>query len=242
MRDGYFIIEKEVLMIDIIRRVLDSIPHFNFIGSSANYEIAFNTILKERPNIVFLCVDNTITKPFELVRDLSRYIEEVPVIIAISKSKSKAYEVIKNDFFDYLLKPFSELELRKTMMRLKKQIADSNKLTVCLKSYKDYRYINTDDILFLKADNNTTDFHMKDGHVIEAYKTLKTFEQLLPHNFLRIHKSYVINSKYVSRINYGKNLCTVNPLSFKIPFTKTYIANVENINNMLSQTAIVSLN
>ncbi len=239
---SYYIIEKEESVVQAIRSVLDDCSYFNFKGRSSDYEEAFNSILKELPSLVFLCIDNTIDQPFEFAKELQRYSEECITIIAISNTKNQAYNVIKNDFFDYLLKPMSELDLRKTISKLKGEISSSPKLTVCLKSYKDYRYVNTDDILFLKADNNTTDFHMKDGNIIGAYKTLKTFEELLPDNFLRIHKSYVINSNYVSRINYGKSICTVNPQRFSIPFTKTYIENVEAINHMLAQNSILSLN
>lgn len=114
--------------------------------------------------------------------------------------------------------------------------------TVCLKSNKDYQYLNTEKILFLKADNNTTDFHMKDGAIIGAYKTLKTFESTLPQNFLRIHKSYIINICYISRIHYGKSICIIKYPFCKIPFTKTFIKNIESINKSLTNNTFVVLN
>jgi DNA-binding LytR/AlgR family response regulator len=102
--------------------------------------------------------------------------------------------------------------------------------------------LNTDEILFLKADNNATDFFMRDGSTISAFKTLKVFEGLLPDNFLRIHKSYIINSRHVSRINFGKLVCTVERDIHKIPFTKTYLDNVEIMNNALSKSSFLFLN
>ncbi|WP_420845211.1 LytTR family transcriptional regulator DNA-binding domain-containing protein [Maribacter litopenaei] len=39
---------------------------------------------------------------------------------------------------------------------------------------------------------------MKDGTVVNAFKTLKTFEKQLPQNFIRIHQSYIVNTNYVS--------------------------------------------
>ena len=97
---------------------------------------------------------------------------------------------------------------------------EKNPETLCLKSYSDYHYVDTKDILYLQADNNTTDFVMKDGTTISAYKTLKTYQQQLPKNFVRIHQSYILNTDYVSRINYGKSLCTLKLRKVQLPFSK----------------------
>ena len=123
----------------------------------------------------------------------------------------------------------------------KKQQITTNK-TLCLQSYKDYRYLDTDNVLFLKADNNTSDFYLVDGTTISAFKTLKIFENQLPNNFFRIHKSYIVNKNYVSGINFGKQKCTVEKSAFKIPFTKTYIDNIEFIKESISDISISNLN
>jgi DNA-binding LytR/AlgR family response regulator len=123
----------------------------------------------------------------------------------------------------------------------KKHPFKSNK-TICLKSYKDYQYLNLDEILFLRADNNTTDFHMNDGSVVNSFKTLKTYESILPKNFLRVHKSYIINSDYVSRVNFGSSKCTLKKHSQNVPFTKTYKDNVDFMINSLTPTTKVQLN
>ncbi|MDC8004743.1 LytTR family DNA-binding domain-containing protein [Aureisphaera galaxeae] len=214
----------------------------SLIGSTSNRKEAINTILKQNPSVVFLNVDGVVERPFELADEVARYSDNPPVFIAISKGKEHAYDVIKHGFVDYLLKPLEELDVRKSIMKLEKRATVERAQTICLKSYKDYQYLNTEDILFLKADNNTTDFYMKDGSVIGAFKTLRTFEDILPKNFLRIHKSYIINSNYVSRIQYGKSLCTISENNFRIPFTKTFIDNVEQINNTLYKSSVLSLN
>lgn len=240
--NNYFVIENESTSIERIKSVLDNFEDFYCIGNSSDTNIAMNTILKETPSLVFLSVDNVIESPFKFSNSLNQYLDTPPLVIGISSSKTKAYKAIKNNFFDYLLKPLSDLEVRKTILKAKKDNVFKTQNTVCLKSYKDYRYLNTNEILFLKADNNTTDFYMTDGSTISAFKTLKTYENLLPNSFLRIHKSYVINSNYVSGINYGKLMCTINKCGLNIPFTKTYIDNVKVINKTLSQSALTAMN
>lgn len=239
---NYFIIDNDQNSIQRIKHVLEDYYEFNCVGVSSDYDDAMNTILKETPDLVFFNVDNAVENPFRLAQELNLFNDDFPVFIAMSSSKDTVYDVIKNGFFDFLLCPLPELEIRKTVLRVLKKFPARARKNICLKSYKDYQYLKTDEIMFLKADNNTTDFYMNDGNIITAYKTLKTFEDILPNNFHRIHKSYIINKNFVSRIQYGKLSCTIKRNSYEVPFTKTYISTIENMNRALSEYSYESLN
>ncbi len=102
-------------------------------------------------------------------------------------------------------------------------------LTICVKSYGDYRFISSETICYLKADNNSTDIYMKNGDVITAFKTLKNFETTLPLPFVRVHNSYIINIKAITRIHTGNSVCHLYDGSVKIPFSKSYKINVDKI-------------
>ncbi len=248
----YIIIEKNIEIIRSIQNVLDGFGDVIFSGSTCNESEALTLIFKNNPDIVFLDMDNTIDNLADFLLDINQNNKNQPTFIGLSSSEKNAHKAFRYNFFDHLLKPLTELTLHRSFLRYQKKHPSSicevvcNKLrkceTICLKSNKDYRYLNTHEILFLKADNNTTDFHMKDGSVIGAYKTLKTFENTLPPNFLRIHKSYIINSCCVSRIHYGKAICIIKGLSYKIPFTKTFIENINAINVSLSKRSFITLN
>lgn len=102
-------------------------------------------------------------------------------------------------------------------------------LIICIKSYGDYRFIEASNISYLKADNNSTDIHLKTGEVITAFKTLKSFETTLPLPFVRIHNSYIINITAISRIHTGNSMCHLVGSTLKIPFSKSYKDNVDKI-------------
>nr|WP_299486324.1 LytTR family transcriptional regulator DNA-binding domain-containing protein [uncultured Allomuricauda sp.] len=104
------------------------------------------------------------------------------------------------------------------------------KRSLALKSYNDYQYLDTEDIVYLKADNNSTDFFMKDGSLITTFKTLGSFEKALPPNFFRAHNSYIVNGEYITRINYGKSILGLKNMR-EIPFSKTYRQNVDYFKN-----------
>lgn len=238
----YYIIEPDKKIAENIKKVFDEFPDLKYLGTSATFEASQDIIYKEYPKLLLVDFDHT-ENLLNYLSEMKQYFDDPPEFIALSFSTDKAYSAIKNNFFDYLIKPLSNLELRKAALRIKKKLHSKRiKKNLCLKSYKDYHYIDTEEIVLLKADNNTTDFFLADGSTVIAYKTLKTFETLLPDNFIRIHKSYIVNIDYVNRINYGKNICTVKEIAESIPFTKTYIGNVERLTKSLSDSSVLSLN
>lgn len=238
----YIIVEKDVEVVKFIRTIVDQFNDMRFSGTAKDQNGALHLIFKMAPDIVFFGFDDVVDQLSDFLLDVAKHSKKDPIFIAMSSSKNRAYEAYKYDFFDYLLKPLNEITLQRCLLKYKKKYPPKVSEMICLKSNKDYQYLNADEIAFLKADNNTTDFYMMDGSIIGAYKTLKTFEDALPDNFLRIHKSYIINSKFVSRIHYGKAVCLIKTPSFKIPFTKTFKDNIDAINNALSNRTFITLN
>lgn len=110
----------------------------------------------------------------------------------------------------------------------------SKPLVICVKSYGDYRYIDASEICYLQADNNSTDIHLNTGEMITAFKTLKHFEGILVRPFVRIHNSYIVNIDYISRIHTGNSVCHLKNSTVKLPFSKSYKENIEQIINNIA--------
>lgn len=110
-----------------------------------------------------------------------------------------------------------------------KEEKDIKPLIIGVKSYGDYRFIEAKDVCYLKADNNSTDIHLHTGEIITSFKTLKHFERILALPFVRIHNSFIVNINYVSRIHTGNGLCYIKNTTIKLPFSKSYKENVDDI-------------
>jgi len=239
----YTIIDSDAVSNLQLHAFLEEYGDFECINTTRTPSEGLNDILKYTPDIVFINLNHDYSSIFLMVMEIHQYINKLPILIGIAKTKDYAYDAIKNGFFDYWLQPYNEFDIRKSLLKLRKRVPkEKAPATLCLKSYNDFQYLNTNDILYLKADNNTTEFFMKDGTIINAYKTLKTFENTLPKNFMRIHQSYIVNTTYVSRINFGKSICALKAVNENIPFSKTYRKNMDNLKNILSKNTLSSLN
>ena len=243
MEYTYTIIDSDAVSNLQLHAFLEEYGDFECINTTRTPSEGLNDILKYTPDIVFINLNHDYSSIFLMVMEIHQYINKLPILIGIAKTKDYAYDAIKNGFFDYWLQPYNEFDIRKSLLKLRKRVPkEKAPATLCLKSYNDFQYLNTNDILYLKADNNTTEFFMKDGTIINAYKTLKTFENTLPKNFMRIHQSYIVNTTYVSRINFGKSICALKAVNENIPFSKTYRKNMDNLKNILSKNTLSSLN
>jgi len=243
MEYTYSILDSDATSNLQLQHYLEDYGDFSLVSHARNSSEGLDSILKYAPDIVFVNLNDKAYDYFLMVTELYQYIKELPIFIGISKTKEYAYDAIKNNFFDYWLMPYNEFNIRKSILRLKKLMPKEKDIqTLCLKSYRDYHYVDTQDILYLQADSNATDFIMKDGTVISAYKTLKTYQQQLPKNFVRIHQSYILNTDYVSRINYGKSVCTLKLRKVQLPFSKSYRENVDDLKKVLSKNSIPSVN
>ncbi|WP_338357338.1 LytR/AlgR family response regulator transcription factor [Yeosuana marina] len=232
----YLIIDSNRNTICKIEKTLQNLEGFHSLKPTSSRQRAMDQILTEQPDVVFLNMDGVIDQPLGFALELHLYDISMPHFIGVSNNEDQVYQAMKHGFYDYLLTPICKTEIRKSLLRYQKTFRKSPEL-VCLKSYKDYHFLDTSEIRFLKADNNTTDFHMVNGEIITAFKTLKTYEDQLPGHFKRIHKSYIINTSKVTRIDFGKALCRLANIETSIPFSKKFKDNIDVIHRSLCKAS-----
>lgn len=231
------IISQNHHMKEQLKFQLNQLEIFNVSWFANDEQDFYKQTFKNIPEVIFIDLDNYhLENPMLLLREI--YDLEAPSskVIAISSNKKLAYNCIKLNVFDFLLNPLSDYELVKCIQKLR-GIIQEKKSKICLRAKSDYQYVDLADILYLRADNNYTDFHLINGKKITGFDSLKTFETLLPEGFLRIHKSYIINISQVSRINFGKSHISLKQVGpdLKIPFSDKYKLYVKNFNENLVQ-------
>lgn len=261
MNYSYIIIDDDQQSVLETQAIAKDFAELTFVASANNYKKGLNLILKHKPDLVFLEIDPLDLKSklsLLLINELHRYLKKVPEIIITTKKKKLAFEAIKFGVADYFLKPIKKSDVIKLILQLNKKLepeqistlseninshafvcnnelgTSQQSLVLCIKSYGDYRYIDTRDIAYLKADNNSTDIHLQTGEMITAFKTLKHFESALYYPFVRIHNSYIVNSAFISRIHTGNSICHIKNTTVKLPFSKTYKSNIDLIISRIS--------
>ena len=200
-----------LLLINELYRYLKGIP--KIIITTTKKDLAFEAI------------------QYEVADYLLKPIERIDLIKSILKLKKSIGEdevfMVQNSVFDNEPKSIVEPSPAQSVQNEISTIEQP--LIICIKSYGDYRYIDAKDICYFQADNNSTDIHLNNGEMVTAFKTLKHFEGILSHPFIRIHNSYIVNRNHISRIHTGNAVCYIKNTPIKLPFSKSYKGNVDLI-------------
>jgi two-component system LytT family response regulator len=242
----FYCIGTAIDTIEAVNKVLEFHPQLVFLtlgdNSKPNKSFALIAQLNQYLNILpyFICIADNQEFAFDAIKFgvldyLLRPLEEPELRKCLFRFKKKIADSGYTNNAVNLQTAFlnvsnqmqlNESDFDRTDAGLQKNEVD---IQICIKSYGDYQFIALKDVVYLKADNNTTDFHMQNGKKLTAYKTLKHYENNLPSFFYRIHNSYIVNSNYVSRINTGKLLCYLDNNEISVSFSKTFKENIDTI-------------
>lgn len=233
MKYSYIIIDDEIQSALNTQAVFEGFENYNLVGIALNHKEALFLAALHKPEIIVLEIDPSNQDSglsLKIIHEIHRHAKINPQVIVLSKDTNLAYEALKSNVLDYIKKPLDAFELQKAILRFEEVVQNRN-TTICVKSYGDYRFVESDEVVYLKADNNSTDMYTNSGNVIIAFKSMKHFESILPSQFVRIHKSYIVNMKYIARIHMSNNACYLKNSKTQLPFSKTYRRNVVMIIN-----------
>lgn len=177
---------------------------FEILAKCSSVEQAIPEIQRHEPELVFLDIQMPQKNGFTLLESFP--FREFEVIFTTAH-KEHGIEAIKNEAFDYLLKPIDITELNKTVSRYINKVLSKKdsfysleKLlkgnqVIILKSQDIDEYVDLNDILYLEAKGNYTNFHLEGGLKKIVSKSLGVYERRLKSSkmFIRIHDSILAN-------------------------------------------------
>ena len=186
-------------------------PDISITGKATSVVETAKLLRKQQPDILFLDImlgDGTGFDVLEIFPHLRSK------IIFVTASDEFAIRAFKFAAIDYVLKPYSDEDLKNAIEKAKQHIQpDSEQLSVLKESISSPNQrpkkislhtldkivvVDLDEIVRCQSDNNYTQFFFQDGSKILVTKTLKSFSDMLKnYQFLRVHQSHLVNVKYV---------------------------------------------
>jgi len=173
-------------------------------------------INEHKPDLVFLDIEMPWMNGFEMLECLGDNINfEVVFVTAYDQYAIRAFKVKAQD---YLLKPVDKDDLINCVNRIQESSEhfSKEKLTeivsemdkplnsnrILLHAKNAIEVVSQDELIYLQADSNYCNVHVKDGKRIMVTKTLNELEKLLDaEQFIRIHRSYTVNINFIKKIS-----------------------------------------
>ena len=227
----YILFEPDSSIAKSISQALDAHGEFRCLQVVKDANFKIHKILEFPPELVIINLDKFPSASIKLVEKLNLALGIPPKYIGVTNDITKGFEAFKNGFVDIINLPLKGPDLQRVVSRYKTCVP-SNRF-ICLRYYHDFHYLKLNNIVYLKADNYTTEFFTTDGKQVTNFKTLKHSHEQLPTQFQRIHKSYVINSHFVRRIHIGKHELYLQNVAKPLPISKSFLPNICIIKSML---------
>lgn len=176
------------------------------IGSSSDYKEALDFLTLYTPDILFLDINLGEQTGFNLLEQL-RELPDTDIIMVTAYSEH-SLEAFKHGAINYLLKPVNPEELTQAINRIthrnsKKTLPEDKNERLLYPSRDGYNSIAYKDIICIKADGSYVNIYTSSDIPIIVSKNLHFFERLLIEHgeFIRVHKSYIVNTKHIQRID-----------------------------------------
>ncbi|MFV8363708.1 LytR/AlgR family response regulator transcription factor [Flavobacterium sp. ZT3P35] len=191
------LVDDEILNLKNLEIILiENFPEIQILGLFQTTEDA-KLFLENNPiQLLFLDISMPVENGFDL---LAQFPVRNFQVIFVTAHEDFAINAIRVGALDYILKPILISELKIAIAKVseiyKPDIA--NKLTLTYEGGKSI--LDFDEILYLKGFDNITTIYLTKKRKLTVAKTLKHFESILKNDFFRIHKSFIVNLKFVSK-------------------------------------------
>jgi two-component system, LytTR family, response regulator len=171
-----------------------------------------------KPDLVFLDVEMPVLNGIDMLLQF----EEIKFDVIFTTAYDQyAVKAIKLNALDYLLKPIDKDDLILAIEKVKNKQTQISRQQVdamhevhktkvinkiALSTLKGLQFINLDDLIRIEGESNYCNFILRDKKKILLSKKLGDAEEILKgnDNFFRVHKSHIINLKFVEKYIRGE--------------------------------------
>ncbi len=214
------IVDDELYNLELLEHfVTKYCPQIKILDRVSTKEKGVQLINELQPQLVFLDIVLDTGTGFDLLEEISFRKTHV---IFVTSYEEFALKALKFNAVDYILKPVDIEELIVAVNKAHKSILNERYLderqihmlskSICenrlpnefltVSSLKKIDFIRSEDVMYLESEGKYTVLYLNNGEQMVSTKSLGYYEEVVdPSLFFRIHKSYLVNLKYVTSIN-----------------------------------------
>lgn len=238
------IVDDEPLARSVIKEYLQQHPQIQVMQECNDGFEGIKAIMAHQPDVIFLDIQMPKINGFEMLE----LVEQPPAVIFTTAFDEYAIRAFESHAVDYLLKPFSQerfdkaieklLERETPMVAVNTQAlleeaaqSPQQNQRIVVKIGNKIKIIPIDDVHYLEAADDYVKIHTKEGAFLKN-KTMSHFEKVLhAQQFVRTHRSYIVNVQLVSRIDpYEKESYMAQlKTGAQVPVSKTGYAKLKTV-------------
>lgn len=230
------IIDDEPLARSITKEYLQKHPDLELMQECNDGFEGLKALQEHQPDLIFLDIQMPKITGFEMLE----LIEQPPSVIFTTAFDEYAIKAFEAHAIDYLLKPFNQERFDKAIAKWKEQKVNSTEKAtqellesasqspsqnkrIVVKNGSKIKIIPVHDVQYLEAADDYVKIHTSEGYFLKN-KTMAHFENTLDkEQFVRSHRSYIVNVQQITRIDpYEKdNHVAILRSGVKVPVSRS---------------------
>ncbi|MCE7996821.1 MAG: response regulator transcription factor [Roseivirga sp.] len=220
------IVDDEKVARSRVASLLNAMDDIQVVAQFENGQEALDFLNSQRVDLLLVDVQMPILDGVSLVRAIPP--AERPFVIFVTAYDQFAVDAFELFALDYLLKPYSKQRFQQAIDRFRLMKSGENpfnqtkQLEGLLAAYRQSQVVPQLSRISIKLGNRTyfiamqgVEYILSSGNYLEVFaeqkvhiirETMTRFIQKLPGNFLRVHKSSIVNTDFVAEliaIGYG---------------------------------------
>lgn len=229
-------IDDEPLALSVVKTFCLKVPYIELCSTFSNGIDAMKYLIENDVDLMFVDINMPHISGIEMVRALER----PPMIIFTTAYQNYALEGFELSAIDYLVKPFSFERFLKGVNRASELYAIKQKASEqAVATTQD-----KDDYITIKVDYSVVKLNIADIIMVEGLKdyvkvyttdkryvtksTMKNIEERLSeYGFMRVHKSYVVNLRYVEALESNHIVLPTGKIALGNQYKEAFIAHIE---------------
>ena len=210
-------IDDEPLALQQLATYISKVPFLQLAAQCQSALEARQFLEQDTVDAIFCDINMPDLNGMDFVKSLT-----VPPLVVFTTAYAEyAVEGFKVNAVDYLLKPFGMQDFQRAALRLKERLESSTAVAATALSQPDAApaAATADDTIFLKTEYRIVSVRISAIRYVEAMSeylkvwldgepkpiitllSMKKMEERLPANFMRIHRSYIINLRCIQEVN-----------------------------------------
>ena len=191
------IVDDEAIARQILEQYVLQTPGLSLLGTCRNAMEAFTKLGQYEVDLLFLDIEMPLVNGLDFIRKLAN----PPKVILTTAYPQYAVDAFALNAVDYLLKPFSLERFQQAVEKVKSYPKpDGEAPHLMIRENNSLIKLTQQDIIYLKASKDYVKIITTiKTHLISS--TMKSLEETLPPTqFVRIHKSYIVNLRQIQAI------------------------------------------
>lgn len=201
------IVDDEPVAIRVIRQHLEKLNNYEVVATSANAMDAFEYLGQNEVDLLMLDIEMPELNGLDLYRSL----KNPPELILITAHRDYAVEGFEVNAIDYVMKPVSFSRLLKAIQRFEYQKTSGGEEQESVQ--KKYLFVTVDrikmkidleDISYIEGLKDYVQIRTQTDKIVTRQTMTDMERELSPGSFLRIHRSFIINTEKIKTVSYDE--------------------------------------